>query len=97
MSDTAPAIYHADKQYLVCRIDHDNYIDEIIDICKQENISLVVPTIDTELEKLSKNKELIEKTTNAKVLISNEKVIKACRNKLTHKSFLKITDLMYRN
>ena len=87
LSDTAPAIYHADKQYLVCRIDHDNYIDEIIDICKQENISLVVPTIDTELEKLSKNKELIEKTTNAKVLISNEEVIKACRDKYNTQKF----------
>lgn len=87
LSDTAPALYHADKQYLVCRITHNNYIDEITDICKKENIHLIVPTIDTELYKLSQSKELIETETKAKVLISDERVIKICRDKYNTQSF----------
>ena len=40
LSNTAPAIYHADKYYLVPRILDDKYIPEIIEICKKEDISL---------------------------------------------------------
>jgi len=85
-SDTAPALYFADKKYKVPRIFDPNYISSIIDICVIENISLVVPTIDTDLLLLSKNKKNIEEKTNAKVLISDEKVIEICRDKIkTHK------------
>lgn len=87
ISNTAPAIYHADKFYIVPRISDDSYIDEIINICKIENINLVVPTIDTELQKLSDNKELIELNTDAKVLISRAEVIKICRDKYNTQDF----------
>lgn len=87
LSDTAPALYHADKRYLICKILDENYINEIIDICKKENIHLIVPTIDTELYKLSTNKEFIERETNAKVLISSERVIKICRDKYNTQHF----------
>ena len=33
ISVTAPAIYMADKYYLVPKIDDDNYISTILDIC----------------------------------------------------------------
>lgn len=81
ISNTAPAIYFADKYYLISQISDENYISEIIDICQKENIKLIVPTIDTELIKLSKNRSLIENSTNAKLLISNDEVIQICRNK----------------
>ena len=81
ISNTAPAIYFADKYYLIPRICDDEYINSLIDICKKENIKLIVPTIDTELLKLSENRDLIEKTTNAKVLLSRDEVIQICRNK----------------
>ena len=87
ISNTAPAIYHADKFYLVPRISDDSYIDKIINICKIENINLIVPTIDTELQKLSDNKELIELNTDAKVLISRAEVIKICRDKYNTQDF----------
>ena len=34
LSPYAPALYFADKQYLVPRIDDPAYIDVILDICK---------------------------------------------------------------
>lgn len=89
LSDTAPANYFADKYYLVSRVTSDTYIDEIIDICRKENIKLIVPTIDTELLTLAKNRKRIEEETRAKVLISDEKYIKICRNKITTSNFFK--------
>lgn len=87
LSSTAPAIYHADKSYLVSRILDDNYITEIVDICKKEDIHLIVPTIDTELYKLAENREYIESNTNAKVLVSDIDVIKICRDKYKTQDF----------
>ena len=87
LSSTAPATYFGDKNYILPRIGHDGYIDSIIDICKAEEIKLIVPTIDTELLIMAENKELIENETNAKVLISDLSVIKTCRNKINTNKF----------
>lgn len=87
LSSTAPALYHADKHHLICRISDDKYIDEIINICKREEINLIVPTIDTELYKLAREKERIESETKAIVLVSNIDVIEICRDKYNTQSF----------
>lgn len=81
ISDTAPAIYFADTFYLIPRISADGYIESLIDISNKENISLIIPTIDTELLKLMENRERIESSTNAKILLSRDEVIKICRDK----------------
>ena len=57
MSDLAPAIYEADKFYLVPRIDDPTYIDKLLDICKKENIKCVFALIDPELSLIAKNKD----------------------------------------
>lgn len=80
-SDTAPACFFADKKYQVCRIDDEQYIWQLIEICKNENITIIIPTIDTELIKLSQFKGQIENECGAKVLISEQKVIDICRDK----------------
>lgn len=87
ISDTASAIYFADCFYIIPRILEEGYIDALIEICNKEKISLIIPTIDTELLKLSKNREKIEKETGAKVLLSDDDVIKICRNKHLSQKF----------
>lgn len=87
ISKTAPAIYFADKFYMIPRIDDADYIDSIIDVCKKENIDLIVPTIDTELLKLAENREIIEENTNAKVLLSDIRVVSICRDKNNTQNF----------
>lgn len=57
MSTIAPAIYEADKYYIVPRITEPRYIDIILDICKKENISGVLSLIDPELSLLAENEE----------------------------------------
>lgn len=87
-SETAPALYFADRSCILPLISAPNYINSIIDACNQENIALIVPTIDTDLLLLSENKDEIEEKTNAKVLISETNVIKICRDKINTQNFL---------
>ncbi|ATA89112.1 carbamoyl phosphate synthase [Capnocytophaga stomatis] len=57
-SNTAPALYFADKNYVVPKITDSDYLDVILDICKRENIQAITTFIDPEIEILSKNREL---------------------------------------
>lgn len=96
LSDTAPAIYFADKYYLIPRIGSKDYVQKILDICKKEKINLIVPTIDTELQILSEKKKYIEENTFAKVLISDKEVIKYAEIKRILKTFLRKMGLVCR-
>ncbi|WP_449076764.1 ATP-grasp domain-containing protein [Ruminococcus sp.] len=60
MSDLAPAIYEADKYYIVPRMTVPGYIDTILDICKKEEIDGVLSLIDPELSLLAKNEKLFK-------------------------------------
>lgn len=60
MSNLAPAIYEADKYYIVPRMTDTGYIDTIIDICKREEIKGVLSLIDPELSLLAENKKRFE-------------------------------------
>ena len=42
MSNLAPAIYEADKYYIVTSMTDAGYIDTVIDICKKEDIKGVL-------------------------------------------------------
>lgn len=53
----APAIYEADKYYIVPRITDPGYMDVVFDICKKEKINAVITLIDPELSLLAANKE----------------------------------------
>lgn len=88
-SNLAPALYFADVREQVPRIsENDAYINSIIDICLRHDVSLIVPTIDTELLLLAKSREQIESETGAKVLISSLDVIKICRDKTNTQAWL---------
>lgn len=56
-SNLAPAVYEADKFYLVPRITDPNYLDIILDICKKEKADGVFSLIDPELSLLAKERE----------------------------------------
>ena len=56
-SKLAPAIYDADKYYIVPPINESGYIDIILDICKKEQINGVLSLIDPELSLLAANEE----------------------------------------
>lgn len=56
MSPYAPAIFEADRYYLVPRITDPGYIDMVLDICAKEQISGVLSLIDPELSLLAANR-----------------------------------------
>ncbi len=86
---TAPALYFADEYFIIPRIKADNYISELIKLCKAQAVSLIVPTIDTELEILAENRTAIEERSGAKVMISDYEVTKACCDKTLTAELLK--------
>lgn len=56
-SELGPAIYDADKYYIVPPISDEGYIDRILEICRKEKISGVLSLIDPELTLLAENEE----------------------------------------
>lgn len=56
-SDIAPAIYDADKYYIVPRMSDPGYLDVILDICKKEKVDGVLSLIDPELSLLAEHVE----------------------------------------
>lgn len=60
MSNLAPAIYEADKHYIVPKMTAPEYLDVVLDICKKEKITGVLSLIDPELSLLAKNREKFE-------------------------------------
>lgn len=56
-STLGPAIYDADKYYIVPPITEDGYIDKILNICQKEQIKGVLSLIDPELSLLAANEE----------------------------------------
>ena len=57
MSVLAPAIYEADKFYIVPKMNDPMYIDKILEICRLEKINCVVTLIDPEISLIAKNKK----------------------------------------
>ena len=53
----APAIYEADRYYIVPPITAPNYLDVILDICKKEKITGLLSLIDPELSLLAEHEE----------------------------------------
>lgn len=94
-SDLAPALYFADEYVIVPRISAgQGYVDAIIDACKKYAVSLIVPTIDTELLLLAEHKEEIENATGARLLVSDLPVIRICRNKINTQRFFEENDFL---
>lgn len=56
-SDIAPAIYDADKYYIVPRMSTPGYLNIILKICKEEKVTGVLSLIDPELSLLAQNQE----------------------------------------
>lgn len=84
----APALYLADKQYLVPRIDSPEYIDTIIGICKKEQINAVMTFIDPEIELLAKNRARFEEI-GVEVLAPYEETAHLCFDKYKMFCYLK--------
>lgn len=88
MAGTAPALAFCDFTRTVVGMNDPSYIENLLSICAEDNIDLLIPTIDTDLLVLSKNKSRFE-TQGTKVLVSSLDKIRICRDKnLTSQFFV---------
>lgn len=76
----APALYLADKQYVVPLINDENYLPMILDICKKEKIDAITTFIDPEIEILAKNRDKFE-ALGVEVLAPYENTAQLCFDK----------------
>lgn len=80
VSPTAPALYFADSHYIVPKITAENYIDEILRICKAETINVITTLIDPEIEVLAKYRRRFE-SIGVEVLAPDERTARLCFDK----------------
>ena len=85
--ELAPAAYVSDGCFEVLRVTDENYISQLLDICKKNEFGMIVPTIDTELLVLAENKKLFN-DNDIIVCVSDLDFIKVCRDKRNTGDFL---------
>lgn len=76
----APAAYVSDGCFEVPRCTSEDYIKNLLTICLDNDVGLIVPTIDTELSTLSANKEMFVKQ-GIFVSVSDYEFVMMCRDK----------------
>ncbi len=76
----APACHLADEAFAVPRVTSDSYINELLDICIKKQVRIVIPTIDTELSILAKNRSIFSKN-GVEIMVSSPEFISICRDK----------------
>ncbi|SFD34150.1 ATP-grasp domain-containing protein [Clostridium uliginosum] len=79
-SKLAPALYDADKYYIVPRYIDKNYINKVKEICIKEKISLIIPLLEDDLLVISKHKKEFN-NLGIKCLISDYDAIRMCFDK----------------
>lgn len=88
----SPACQVADGYFQVRRVTDPGYIDELLGICRDHDIRMVVPTIDTELLTLAANKARFTKE-HIQVIISSLSFVEACRDKRAINQFFMEQDI----
>lgn len=83
---TAPASYFADDSFKIGLFEDSNYIKNLLEICLKNKISIVIPTLDSELILLAKSKSLFN-SEGISIIISDLKLIEILRNKITTNEF----------
>ncbi|MEH7549365.1 ATP-grasp domain-containing protein [Neobacillus vireti] len=88
LKETAPTAFYSDKHFVVPSVVEENYIDEIIKICLEGDIKLVIPLIDTELGIMASNRHRFD-NIGVKLLVSSYEVNKIANNKIETYKFFK--------
>lgn len=83
----APAAHLVDKCFQVPRCTHSDYLQALIELCSQNGISLLIPTIDTELPVLARCRSWLG-SHGISVVISRPDVIDITGDKDTTHSWL---------
>jgi carbamoyl-phosphate synthase large subunit len=87
-----PAMHLADKNYIVPRLDDEHFLETVLDICKKENIKLIIPTRDADVLFFAKNRKTFE-SLDILVPVSTEEVVRICNDKIEFFEFCNKNDI----
>lgn len=87
-SPLAPALYEADKYFIVPSIDKKNYLETILTICKDNNIDGVFTLIDPELTILASHYKKF-KDVGTTPIVSSVEAVELSFNKFAMNEFLR--------
>ena len=83
----SPACHVADECFNVPCCGDEYYMDELLRLCREKNIGVIIPTIDTELTVLAINRERLEEI-GTQVAEPDLSIIRICRDKRLMAKFL---------
>ena len=79
---TAPGVYLVDQFFEVPRCDNSEFLPRLLTICKENRVTLLIPTIDTELALYAAHrKDFAEIGTT--VAVSSPETVEICADKVT--------------
>ena len=88
MNDFVIGRYFADEFVEIPPSNKEEFISELLSICKLKKVDMLIPIIDYEFKKISENRHRFEQI-QCKPIISSSETIKICNNKfLTYKFFI---------
>lgn len=83
----APAGHVSDGCFRVPRVTAEGYIETLARLCEEHEVGIVVPTIDTELEVLARNKEWLQ-AQGIYPMVADLPFVRVCRDKRNTQVFL---------
>lgn len=89
MNLLSAGLFRCDKCYIVPPAIDERFTSEIIRICKDEKIDIILIGSDAEVSVLSYNKSLIENSCGAKVIVSEPKLVDTVSDKWSMVNFLR--------
>ncbi|MEN6384582.1 MAG: ATP-grasp domain-containing protein [Phycisphaerales bacterium] len=87
-TELSSALQLCDKKFVVNSVNHQNYVKQLLKIVKENNVKLLVPTVDLDLHILAENKKKFS-DAGCIVLVSNPGIVNICQDKRQTYKFLK--------
>jgi carbamoyl-phosphate synthase large subunit len=85
-SPFSPALYVADRHFLVAPSAEPGFLEEFLQLCRREGVGLVVPTRDEELPLFAAMRERLEQT-GIRVMVPALETVRLCQDKLAFITF----------
>lgn len=80
VSPYAPALYEADRYYLVPPMTDPAYVDRILELCREEKCGGILPLFEDELTIMARCRERFERE-GIQVIVSALETVELCRDK----------------
>jgi carbamoyl-phosphate synthase large subunit len=92
-SADAPALQVADRAFVVPSVQDDGYIDDLLTICAEHEVGLVVPALEPELPLLAQHRARFA-AIGTTLVVSSPEIIQTCYDKLETERFLDVCGLL---